>query len=289
MKRCFAAIVALALVVAGLPLASAQAKPLDVLKKMGETYSKMDQMSCKFTMNMPVPGMGNMTIPTEMKMQRPNKFRMEVGGMMPVTTVSDGSNMFVFVPAMNVYQKSEAPASVDFRGASSGPMGDLNSQGDLMGTLMRPDSEAALTNLAKTATLLGEESAGGLLCHHMRIEMVTGAKAELWVDKEKGLLRKMQMDMAELMAAMRESMGEQGAAMAAMMGNLKPGQMIMVQEYSDYNLSPTFADDTFRFAPPSGARQVDFNKMAAEMMGAGAAPAGAGQPATPSKKAPANY
>ncbi|MBE7559858.1 outer membrane lipoprotein carrier protein LolA [bacterium] len=276
-----------ALVVLYLSSVSAQTTPLAVLEKMGETYSKIEAMSCSFTLTMGLPGMPAMSIPTEMKMQRPNLFRTEVAG---AVSVSDGTHLYVYLPMLEMYQKLPAPVGVDFRGATSGPLGDFSSQGDLMGRLLNADNAAALAQLAQGAEMKGEENVSGVLCHRFAVDIATGVRADLWVDKDKYLLRKMQMDMLELLKMMKETMGPEGAMFAPLMQGVQPGQMMLVQEYTKYDLAPKFAEDTFRFTPPPGAREGDLTKMAAEAMkGAAGAPAGASPPIQPKSMAPVDY
>lgn len=260
------------LVVAGLPGAARAETAADILAQMGKAYAKIEKMSCKSTVSTTLPGMGVMKWPMEMKVQRPNKLRVEVGGMGAATTVCDGEHIYLYIAAMNAYQKTKAPESVDLQRTGGGPMGGLSS-GDLLGTLLQPDNTEALARIAGSASLLAEESVGGLPCHRMRIEASTGVSADIWVDKKDLLLRKMQVDMAEVMKAASQIVG---AEAVGMFRNLAPGQMMMVQEYTGYDLAPSFGPETFRFTPPAGAREVDFEREMQSLMGGGAAP-GAGQ------------
>jgi outer membrane lipoprotein-sorting protein len=293
--KSIASIIAIVLVVVVLtPAMPAQdVKPADILLKMANAYEKAEKLSFKSVVNMPMPQMApnmppmNITMPMLMKMERPNKFRVNMDSQMMgmntiVTTVSDGKDMYMHMimrtpqaEMMNGYQKMEAPKDMSMSAMSSGPMGDMGNEADLMGSLMGKDSKEAMKKMAQSAKMLPETRIGATFaqCYCMDVEAMKDVKMRLWIDKKSYLLLQSRMDMYELMQMLKKTTGKSNP----MMQNIQPGQMMLTQEYSDYNLKPTFKPDTFKFTPPPGAKEIDFAAMGG-MGGGGASSSNAVKP-----------
>jgi len=254
----------------------------DILKQMAETASKVEKMSFSITTKINTP-MGVMNIPSDLKMQRPNRMRSETKAMMMKTTsVCDGEFTWVYIPMRNVYFKQKAPAGFDMEG-TMGNMGAPDGQRpDLFWMLLDRNSPDKITGLAGKASLLGDETVDGLACYHLKVETATDVQSDIWADKEKNLIRRVQLDMYQLMKAAGDKMGSQ-----AVLSQLKPGQMMMTMDFHDYNLDPTFEAGTFKFTPPAGSREIDPKDLTKILMGGGGgAPPPGDAPARPTRRAP---
>jgi len=95
---------------------AANTKPEDILKQMADYLGKLPKYSCHLesSLDIKAPNEQEQHQVTKMtaRVERPNKLALTVtGGQMGLSIISDGKQLTQFLPVLNRYAISEAPAS----------------------------------------------------------------------------------------------------------------------------------------------------------------------------------
>ncbi|MEX0611634.1 MAG: DUF2092 domain-containing protein [Pirellulales bacterium] len=233
---------------AGRNEASAAPQPEELLKQMTEYLGDLPAFSCKVEseIHIQAKAMDNrMVTKWTVRMERPNRLAIIVNeGMMGMTYVSDGKQVVQYIPMMNRYAVSDAPADFSDLRHTTGAFAYATMA--LSGSMIPDRGQAFYDKLMDGATkaeYVGTDKIGGVLCHHCRLHR-TDYKWDIWIEAgDKPLVRKMAPDL---------SMRLEDAG-----GRLEDAKMEYSVAFSEWDVAPKFTDADFAFTPPADARQVE--------------------------------
>jgi peroxiredoxin len=219
-------------------------KPEDVLRQMSDYLGNLPAFACRLEATLeikpekedPVKEITKMTA----RLERPNRLALVVDeGKMGFTIVSDGKQLTQFLPVLNRYAVSEAPASYAEMTEIGVPLKPtiLGSQSSLIPT-GGDDYYKRLTANVESSKYIGTEKVGGVLCHHLRF-VEKRFDWDIWIDDGKRpVVEKVVIDMSKQFADEKAT-------------------VTYTVAFSDWNVAPQFKEGDFTFKPPATAEQVD--------------------------------
>lgn len=185
----------------------------------------------------------DMSTKTQVWMQRPNLVQVKVQqGVKSLETISDGSKVFFFVPALNAFLTRPTPATLEelvltHIAKQNSPVED----GRFGFFYMTSDPYASMITGASRVEMLGAENVEGVECQHLRFQR-RPYNVDVWFQAgDQPLLRKIAPDAAPLEANLSKKL---------------PGVKIdMHVVYNDWQVNPALPPETFKFVPPAGAEE----------------------------------
>lgn len=224
-----------------------------ILQKVGDLYQGMNSFHHTTLGTVSIQSQTfskDTSTKTEIWMQRPNLFQVKVQqGVKSLEIISDGSDAFFFVPALNAYLSRPAPVNLEEMAlkyvAKLAPQGG---DGRFDFFYMTSDPYASLVMGASRVEMVGVENLEGTDCHHLRIHR-RPFSVDIWFQTgDQPLLRKVAPDSAPIEANMSKKL---------------PGVKInMFVAYNDWQANSALPPETFRFVPPAGAEEkTSFNDM----------------------------
>ena len=225
---------------------SAQPEPEDLLRHMANYLADLPAFACRVTSTVEIKAQGvdnRMETKIAVRLERPNRLSLVVEqGVMGMTVVSDGKQVFRYLPMLNQYVVEEAPA--DFAGLSDAstsmmPLGispaAIPARGD--------EFYDALMNGVTKSEYLGTEKIGDVLCHHCRF-LQEVFNWDIWIEAgDRPLVHKVLPDLSKQMA---------GAS-----GTLEGAKLEYSVTFSEWDVAPKFTAADFAFNPPAGAAKVE--------------------------------
>jgi len=226
-----------------------------VLKQLSSYIGGLKNYSVNVDITILVEAQGmkqEMVTKQSLALQRPDKMAMILkDGMMGGTVVSDGKNLYRYIPMLQAYTVEEAPesinalSSVEPGGGMGMAMGAFNTA--FIEFLIKDDPYASFFQDMKGGQYVGEEDLEGTATHRVRLTQQE-MSVDMWIDKgDKPLVRKLVPDMSKIFERM-------GGAAAGMMKDMK---MSMGITLADWKTNTDLPADTFVFTPPEGAKKVD--------------------------------
>jgi hypothetical protein len=227
------------------PTASGDVAPAQVIKRVSDFYAGLQSFAAESSVSSLSQGEGfknESSTEFSVAFARPNKLAVERGhGAMAPTVISDGSNVFVYVPPLKGYTAEKAPAafsdsaSMPFRGEAFPALLDC---------LIAPVPYESMMDGVKSVKYVGKETLGGTECHHLRAAQ-DEFDWDLWAAAgDQPFVLKVVLDMSK-------SMAEAAEAMPMLQ---KPTHVQTTTVFSKWNVNAVPAE-RFRFTPPPDARQ----------------------------------
>jgi peroxiredoxin len=221
-----------------------KAKPEDVLKQMADYLGKLPRYSCNLvgSLDIKVPNNEEQHEVTQMtaRVERPNKLALVVTrGKMGLSLVSDGKQLTQFLPVLNRYAVSEAPASYAEMADVGVPLKPtiLGAQVALVPT-GGDDYVKRLVSGVESSRYIGRERVGDVAAHHLRF-VEKNFDWDIWIrDGHEPVVEKVVVDLS------KEFADEKATVKYAV-------------SFSDWNVSPNFTPSDFAFKAPPTAEQVD--------------------------------
>lgn len=232
------------------------AKPTakDVLVRMAEVYKSVSNLKMDGTIYASMHLAGEVKTdegPVTLRFKRPNKLRLVTGrGENSVTIVSNGKHLYAYVAREKLYQKSPAPKNL----TDAPQIG-----GDGLNTLALLDGRD-ISGFIRSAKLLSSEKLNGVdtyvISHTMQMDRdaKSSVKEKIWIGKKDFLIR--QISSSHTVSAEALSKAADGEKKAK--GPLVMSQKTVVTSIAANGPLPS---NTFRFVPPSGAKEFDPKKM----------------------------
>jgi peroxiredoxin/outer membrane protein assembly factor BamB len=240
-----AAITAALLLLTTAIVAAAPPTPDELLRSSLAYFAKLPAVRASAELSVHVKMMGrehNMDSNVAIRFQRPDLWALvSDGGPMSVTAISDGKQVFQYVPMLNRYVVSEVGNAPELRMLTGGM--------DVDGAVKSLDAEKAFSSLKKMITAssyIGSEKVGDIECHHCRFES-DAIPIDVWFESgDRPLVWKIVPDLGKTLAA-----GTSG----------QPAMKDIEMEYSltfkAWDVDPTFNDADFAFTPPEDAEKVE--------------------------------
>jgi hypothetical protein len=152
-----------------------------------------------------------------------------------------GKSLTVLARDTNTYATESVPGRIDHMLDYMVEKYDLTMP---MADLLCGDTYESLLANVESSTYLGLHSVGDVPCHHllMRQENIDW---QIWIDAGKVPMPR------KLVITFKRN----------------PGQPQYVATMDDWNLSPTLSQDTFKFAPPAGAKVVSMEELISQERG----------------------
>ncbi|MFB3787283.1 MAG: DUF2092 domain-containing protein [bacterium] len=227
----------------------------EVVKQLSSFLAGLKNYSVNVDITVLVEAQGmkqEMVTKQSLALQRPDKMAMVLkDGMMGGTVVSDGKNLYRYIPMLQAYTVEDAPESIDALssvepgGGMGMAMGAFNTA--FIEFLVKNDPYESFFKEMKGGQYVGEEDLEGTATHRVRLNQEE-MSVDLWIDKgDKPLVRKLVPDMSKIFERL-------GGAAAGMMKDMK---MSMGITLADWKTNTELPADTFVFTPPEGAKKVD--------------------------------
>jgi peroxiredoxin len=221
-----------------------KAKPEDVLKQMTDYLGKLPAYSCKLSASLDIKAPNDQEQHEITKMtarvERPNKLALIVtDGKMGLTLVSDGKKLTQFLPVLNRYAISDAPATFAEMADVGVPLKStiLGAQTWVIPT-GGEDYFKRLTSGVQSSKYVGQEKVGDATAHHLRF-IEKHFDWDIWIrDGKEPVVEKVVVDMSKEFA-------DENATIT------------YTVSFSDWNVAPKFAANDFAFKAPATAQQVD--------------------------------
>ena len=216
-------------------------KALDRLKRMSETLRAAKSFTVRSQSTVEVPAKTGQYVTllgtSDVALQRPNKLHVKVTGEVPnFEFFYEGTNMAAFAEQNKVYSIDGAPATIDDL---------LNVVEDKSGIhfaaadVMYSDPYTVLTKDLTSAFVVGPATVDGAPCEHLAFKS-RGVHWDVWVETgQNALPRYLAVTYAQAQNLPR-----------------------FLVEFSNWNLQPKLAADTFVFRPPSEAKKIEFRPQA---------------------------
>lgn len=223
-------------------------KPEALLRQMADYYANLPAFSCKINVgiHLQAPGRDHqMDTKLTARLERPNRIALVVDeGQLGMTLISDGKQLWQYLPMLNRYTVREAPQ--DLSEVVAGEGASLLATVGGSGALIPTDGEKFYQKLmegVKRAEYLGEEKVGEVKCHRCRF-VRDDFTWDIWIEVgERPLVHQIVPDLSRQFA-------KAGAA-------FKDAKLEYTVEFTDWNVTPKFTEEDFAFHPPAGAEQVD--------------------------------
>lgn len=176
--------------------------------------------------------------------ERPNRLATVVrtGAGAPLV-VSDGKQLFAFVPMLGKYVLADAPPSFKDLVAAEPVQGTSVGHSIFAGALLPLASYDELAGTLESAQYLGEEKVGAAKCHHLKLSQAS-YDWDLWIDiGKKPLPRKLEPDMSKWQKANSSQLPADA-------------KVEVVLNFKSWVINPVLKDKDFKIEPPASARQV---------------------------------
>lgn len=230
------------------PAGGLSAKPSaeEVIRRVAEFYQRPKSLQVDHVHTMHVQQSGDdraMTSQSSVVAQRPNllAMRQQKDGQ-GIDIVSDGKNLYIYVPAMKKYTQAKAASS--FEEIARDPVvSGLAGGGPFLLNLLAPDPYQAIMSGVTSSTYVGRETIDGVTAHHLKFSQ-KDLDWELWVDAgAQPLVLRQAVDMTKALEAM---------------GQVPKGvKLTSVQTYKNWKLDVQPSAEAFAFTAPEGAKKVD--------------------------------
>lgn len=226
-----------------------------ILKQMSSYYAGLKTFSVNVDITLLVEAQGmkqEMVTTQTLALQRPDKMAMVLkNGMMGGTVVSDGKTVSRYIPMLQAYTVTDAPAAIDELsqvdpgGGIGMAMGAFNTA--FIDFLTKSDPYESFFKQLKGGEYVGEEDYQGTSTHRVRLKQ-EDISVDLWIDKgDTPLVRKLVPDMSKVFARM-------GGAAADMLKDMK---MSLGITFADWKTNTELPAGTFVFTPPADAKKVE--------------------------------
>jgi hypothetical protein len=220
-------------------------RALDRLKRMSETLRAAKTFTVRSRSTVEVPAKTGQYVTllgiSDVALERPNKLRVKVTGEVPnFQFYYEGTNMAAFAAQNNVYSIDKAPGTIDDLLKVVEDKSDIHFA---TADVMFSDPYAMLTKDLTSAFVVGTGTVEGSPWDHLAFKS-RGVHWEIWIDGKDALPRCLAVTYPEAQNLPR-----------------------FLVEFSNWNLKPRLAADSFVFKPPSGAKQIEFRPMSPEPTG----------------------
>jgi peroxiredoxin len=224
----------------------------DVVRQMAEYLQaqKSFRFDVRTTMRIEARGMKDeMESQHAVRFQRPNRLVMELMEVQQrsvgATVVSDGKQLYTYLPALQRYSVDDAPDSFDSPEQMAGVMMTMGQTAPFILGLLAEDVYTAMMEGVIGSEYLGVADVDGVPCHHGKF-IQNDVDWEIWVDAgERPLIRKLVPDIAKALAASRAA------------GMMKDARMEMSVAFTNWDVGVKLTDADFAFTPPENAQKVD--------------------------------
>ena len=224
-------------------------KAEEVLRAMSKFYRGLDGLSVDAHVTMSRKFQGQQqsaSADVSYAMQRPNKFSMTPAQTLPGARLgivkSDGQTLHVYVPSLSKYTANPAPANLDPIVEDRTLDVISASTGSAVGALLVDDPYAGIMADVETAKYIGLEKDGDDEHHRIRLSS-QHVSNDLWIAAgDKPLLVKIVPDFSATIASAKAAGQEL--------------EVEMVLKLDNWETSPEFGEDAFRFDPPAGSQKV---------------------------------
>jgi len=215
---------------------------------MADFYANLPAVSCtiQVAIHLQAPGRDHrMDTKLTARLERPNRIALQVDeGQLGMTLISDGKQLWQYLPMLNRYTVQDAPPSLSEVVAGEGA--SLLAAVGGSGALIPTEGEEFYRKLikgVKKSEYLGEEKVGEIPCHHCRFVREDFAW-DIWIEAgPRPLVHKIVPDLSRQFAKAGEA--------------FKDAKLEYTVEFTDWNVAPKFTEQDFAFTPPAGAEQVD--------------------------------
>lgn len=195
-------------------------RPEATLQRAITAYANAETISARFDQTVTNPLTDRTLITSgELLRRRPNLLSISFSGTTPDRIVSDGSNLWVYLPSSAPGQVIKVPTAAGQSGMLIDPMGQI---------LSAPVSSYTVTD-AGTAVVGGEATHAITLTPKSRAALFT--KATLWIDDSDGTVRQLE--------------------------STEPSGLVRKITVTRFRTNVTIPRSSFRFTPPPNARIID--------------------------------
>lgn len=201
-------------------------RPEATLQRAVAVYRAAETISARFDQTVTNPLTDRkMSTSGELLRRRPNLFSVTFGGTDPDRIVSDGSDLWLYLPSSAPGQVIKVPAGAGQSGMLVDPMGQI---------LSAPVTSYTITN-AGTAKIGGRPTHAVTLTARSRSSLFT--TATLWIDDASGVVRQLE--------------------------STEPSGLVRKITVTTFRTNVAIPRSAFRFTPPANARVIDGSGMAA--------------------------
>jgi outer membrane lipoprotein carrier protein len=199
-------------------------RPEATLQRAVAAYKAAETISARFDQTVTNPLTDhNMSTSGELLRRSPNLLSVTFDGKDPDRIVSDGSDLWLYLPSSAPGQVIKVPAAAGQSGMLVDPMGQI---------LSAPISSYSITD-AGTATVNGRATHAITLTSRSSTALFT--TATLWIDDANGLVRQLQ--------------------------STEPSGLIRKITVTRFRTNVAIPRSAFRFTPPANARVIDGSGM----------------------------
>ncbi|MBW7909564.1 MAG: DUF2092 domain-containing protein [Kiritimatiellae bacterium] len=217
-----------------------------VLRRVCDFFQKAESFSADIAASTAIRQEGMSQIfeaNSTLAVARPNRISLRFTGGFKASgmeCISDGTNLWLYLPALGKYTQSRAPGLLQEVVESPNESAMFMGRGlPVVGSLIAGDPYEQMMEGVTEVTHLGREAVDGAECHHLRFTQEQ-FDWELWVDAgETPIVRKLVMDMSK---AYRDTG--------------KDRMMKTTYSYTNWSVGQPIPDDVFRFDPPADAKKV---------------------------------
>ncbi len=216
----------------------------EMIPKISQLYKGMNSFSYTSSRTVSIQSpvfVDDTTTQLQVWMQRPNLLRIKnEEGVKTLEIISDGTQVFFYVPSLNAYLVYPAPPTLaelvlryvcrPIPQVGDGPFDYFH---------MMENPSAALTKGASRVELMGVDNLEGTECNHLRIHR-SPAWIDVWFQKgDQPLLRKIVPDPSPYEANLAKQ--------------VRDAKVDLHMVYGSWQVNPVIPPETFRFTPPEGA------------------------------------
>jgi peroxiredoxin len=224
-----------------------QPKPEDVLRKMCDYLGNLPAFSCRIhtTIQLKARGVDNSTQTNmDVRLERPNRLAVLVeGDILGMSVVSDGKKLTRYMPMLNRYTVTDAPADLAGLAEAAAAGGSMMGLSGLLVPTTGDEFYEKIMDGVTESEYVGSEEVGGVRCHRCKF-VQDEFMWEIWVDEsDRPLVRKFTPDISK-------QFGEAA-------GTLQNDTVKYVVAFTDWDVAPKFSDADFQFEPPADAEKVD--------------------------------
>jgi outer membrane lipoprotein carrier protein len=199
-------------------------QPATTLKSAIAAYRDARTISATFDQTVSNPLTDHtLTVSGELLRQRPNLLSISFDGDDADRIVSDGSDLWVYLPSTAPGQVIKVPATAGEKGMLVDPMGQI----------LSAPVESYTIDDAGTATIRGRATHAVTLTPKSRDALFT--RATLWIDDADGLVRQLE--------------------------STEPSGLLRKITVTRFRTNVTIPRSSFRFTPPAGTRVIDGSAM----------------------------
>jgi len=221
----------------------------EYLKKMVDTYSNLNtyQEQFELTFNLTMGELkSTQTVKAEFAYQKGLKFRFASDADYVPTSVYDGKNLVLYVPALKQYKVIENATKEDVLTTTNIATSGIGVS--VFRMLAFPEMYKLMEDTIAKAELEGEEKMEG---KKVRVIKVVGKEpftAKLWIGANDNMLYKIEADLSQLAKKQMEREGIPAEK------NLK---LTITEVHKNITLNKEISPDKFKFSPPSDAKKVE--------------------------------